>query len=145
LNSFLILIPIVVKPNTDWSRLYDGTFSADHLTYIKELLEKLDNEKQELANKSKEEMILKFSRKTNNDSCSTDSTIPNPRTWNINTIKNDQKVSDDSGSDSSEGSGSLFICRMNMVKHDMVHNWLHQCIDNNLEDWSIESKLSIEK
>ncbi|CAM2699888.1 unnamed protein product [Rotaria socialis] len=127
-NSFLTLIPVIADSKTKWSHLLDEKFSSTDLRYIADLLKALDDEKTE-------QRIRNFSSEETNKSVLSDSIIPTARTYKINHVENDQKLSenDESSGESSYGSGNLFIDRIKINKSDIVQDWLHRYIDKNLD------------
>ncbi|CAF4474350.1 unnamed protein product [Rotaria socialis] len=134
-NSFLTLIPVIADSKTKWSHLLDEKFSSTDLRYIADLLKALDDEKTE-------QRIRNFSSEETNKSVLSDSIIPTARTYKINHVENDQKLSenDESSGESSYGSGNLFIDRIKINKSDIVQDWLHRYIDKNLDYPWTESK-----
>ena len=74
---------------------------------------------------------------------SSNSTIPQARTFNMNIFENYPRTNDkyddddgggDDGGESNDDSVNLFIHRMKIDKTDIVHDWVNRYCNNNLTD-----------
>lgn len=138
-NSFLVLIPVSPKENTDWSKRFNGKFAADDLRYIRQRLVRLEDQ-------TMDKLIDQLINSEKNQSSADQSIIPISRMVNISAMEHDETSSHHSSFDLIDNARKLESDSiLNISKEELIYDWLNNCHEDEIDEESSEGKRSIAK